>query len=87
MENRYTKIVLTVVAVFPLLAIETQSASAVDCSAKRCTQAYNNCTTVGCRREGGGASCRLVCKEQLERCLQTGEWVGRGCQLKGLIKQ
>jgi hypothetical protein len=86
MVDRYLKIVLTAIAVFFMLTIETPSASA-SCSSKTCTEAFQGCVSIGCHKESGGGQCFGYCNAEREKCMQTGEFLGRYCQYKGLIKK
>ena len=86
MADRYLKVILTAVAVFFMLTIEIPHALAQgtkECSAKTCSQQERNCANVNC----GTGNCAAFCHTEFERCMKTGEFFGRFCQLKGLIKQ
>jgi hypothetical protein len=88
MIDRYTKIILTAVAVLFVLTIETPSASAVTCSAKTCSEAFQGCMTIGCHQVGGaGQNCFSNRNALRDRCMRTGEFLGSTCQLHGLIKK
>jgi hypothetical protein len=88
MADRYLKIVLVAMAVLFVLTIKTLPALAQSCGAKTCTQAFQACMGKHCHEEGGvGHGCYTHCQGERERCMQTGEFLGRYCQLKGLIRQ
>jgi hypothetical protein len=88
MLDRYLKLVLAAIAVLFMLTIKTPPALAQSCGAKTCTQAFQACMGKHCHEEGGvGHGCYTHCQGERERCMQTGEFLGRYCQLKGLIRQ
>ena len=51
-----------------------------------CSKARNACMTVGCQMEGR-SNCARGCDSLYAQCMQTGEWNGRHCQLKGLVRK
>lgn len=53
------------------------------CSGKTCTEQERNCANITC----GTGDCSNFCHTVFQRCMQTGEWFGRHCQMKGLIKK
>jgi hypothetical protein len=88
MVDRFMKIILAAIVTFFMLTIEIPSASATTCSAKTCSGAYQGCMTVGCHQAGeSGQNCASNCNALRDRCMQTGEFLGTVCQLRGLIKK
>ena len=71
--------------VMPTLAVPP--ALAQTCAAKTCTEAIQACTGKHCAKERTGKNCQSFCQSEFERCMQTGEFRGRVCQRKGLIKK
>jgi hypothetical protein len=51
-----------------------------------CSKARRACMTVGCRMEGR-SNCAKGCDNLYAQCIQTGEWNGVHCQLKGLVRK
>jgi hypothetical protein len=73
--------------VLAMLTIATLPALAQNCSAKTCSEAIQGCMGKHCQKERTGSNCYPFCHAEFERCMQTGEFLGRVCQRKGLIKK
>ena len=72
---------------FSALAQHQTSTSAESCSkAKTCSEQLRLGITVGCHLERA-SDCYTVPQRNFETCMKTGEWNGRNCQAKGLIKK
>jgi hypothetical protein len=65
----------------------TPPALAQNCPAKTCSEAIRLCTGMQCSKEKTGKNCYSFCHSEFERCMQTGEFRGRVCQRKGLIRK
>jgi hypothetical protein len=88
MIDRYTKISLMAISVFFMLASQAPRASAFDCKARTCTEAFERCMGIGCHEYGGaGGRCFANCSAWRETCMRTGEYNGNICQFHGLIKK
>lgn len=71
---------------FVMLAIASAASPALArCDAKTCTEAYHACMGIHCSEEHG-KNCNRHCQPLYQQCLQTGEFYGRRCQRKSLIK-
>jgi hypothetical protein len=70
-----------------MLTIETSPALAYRCPAKTCTEEFNLCVGIGCHRAGFVGSCYPFCHAELDRCMQTGEFIASLCQMHGLIRK
>jgi hypothetical protein len=87
MTAHHTKIVLTAIAVFFMLTAETPPASAVSCSSKTCSEAFQFCMTTGCHEVGhAGKNCFSNCNALRDTCMRTGDFLGSSCRYHGLIK-
>jgi hypothetical protein len=74
---------------FLMLVIAPQHALAEaqgykECTGKTCSQQERNCANVNCGKPG---HCDAFCHGVFEQCMKTGNFFGRHCVMRGLIKQ
>ena len=76
----------TLVVLIALFFAADTPAVAQTCAAKTCSEALHACAGKHCAAMRGG-NCRPFCQNEFDRCMRTGEFRGRVCHKKKLIKQ